>query len=166
MQNAPPPPTDWATSGPALASPLRRVGGFVVDQAIFAVVGGIVLYRAGAGVGTNFGSPAYDRSALLVFILELAYELVLVALLGQTVGALVAGVRIVRQEDGSLPGWARASRRVATANLPALIPVAGLIFMAVCYGWMFRDPRRQGLHDKAAGTVVIDVRRAREYGDR
>ncbi|MHB1444751.1 MAG: RDD family protein [Acidimicrobiales bacterium] len=164
MQDAP--PSQWAQPGPALAAPVRRMGGFLVDQAIFAVVGGIVLYRAGAGAATTIGSPVYDRSALIVFGLELAYELVLLAALGQTIGCLAVGVKVVRHEDAGLPGWGRAARRVATASLPALIPVVGLFFLVACYGWMFRDRRRQGLHDKAAGTIVIDVRQVRKYGGR
>ncbi|HVA42948.1 MAG TPA: RDD family protein [Acidimicrobiales bacterium] len=164
MQDAP--PSQWAQPGPALAAPIRRMGGFLVDQAIFAVVGGIVLYRAGAGTSPAIGSPVYDRSALIVYGLELAYELVLLAVMGQTIGCLAVGVKVVRQEDAGLPGWSRAARRVATASLPAVIPVVGLVFLVACYGWMFRDPRRQGLHDKAAGTIVIDVRRARRYDGR
>jgi uncharacterized RDD family membrane protein YckC len=151
--------TGWTAAGPALATPMRRLGGFLVDQAIFAVIGAIVLYRAGVGSSAGFGNPVYDRSALILYGMELAYSIVLIALLGQTVGSMVAGVRIIRQEDAAIPGWGPALRRVAVANLPALVPFIGLVFVLVCYGWMFRDPQRQGLHDKAAATLVIDARR-------
>lgn len=151
--------TAWAPPGPALAAPVRRLAGFLVDQAIFVVIFVIILSRSGLTTSAGFANPVYDRSALILFVMELVYPVVLVALLGQTVGCMVARVRVVAQDDAGVPGWGRALRRVAVANLPGLVPVLGLLFTLVCYGWMFRDPRRQGLHDKAAGTVVIDARR-------
>ena len=123
------------------------------------VIFAILLNRSGLNGTTDFGNATYDRDALILLGMELIYPTVLIALLGQTVGCLLARVRIVRQEDVGVPGWGRATRRVAVANLPSLVPVLGLAFTLVCYAWMFRDPRRQGLHDKAAGTVVIDARR-------
>ena len=140
-----------------LATPMRRLGGFVVDQAIFVVIFVIILSRSGLNGSAGFGNPSYDRAALILFAMELVYPTVLIALLGQTVGCMVARVRIVRQEDAGIPGWSRAARRVAVANLPGLVPVLGLLFTVACYGWILRDPRRQGLHDKAAGTIVIDA---------
>ena len=150
--------TPWAAAGPKLAAPVRRVLGFMVDQIIFGVIFLIILSRSGITTATGFGDPVYDRSVLILFAMELIYPVVLIALIGQTVGCLVARIRIVRQEDASVPGWGRAVRRVAVANLPGLVPLAGLIFTIACYAWIFRDPRRQGLHDKAAGTIVIDAR--------
>lgn len=150
--------TPWAPAGPALATPIRRFVGFLVDQAIFVPIFVIILRRSGVEAPTGLGDPVYARDALILFALELVYPTVLIALLGQTVGCMVAKVRIVGQEDNGVPGWGRALRRVGVANLPSLVPALGLLFTVVCYAWIFRDPRRQGLHDKAAGTLVIDAR--------
>ena len=152
-------PTHWAATGPVLATPIRRFAGFLVDQLIFVVIFAIILSRSGLDGSTSVGNPAYQRDALILFAMELVYPTVLIALLGQTVGCMVVKVRIVSLEDAGVPGWGRAARRVAVANLPSLVPFLGLVFTVVCYAWIFRDPRRQGLHDKAAGTLVIDAKR-------
>jgi uncharacterized RDD family membrane protein YckC len=151
--------TPWASTGPALATPMRRLVGFLIDQGIFVVIFVIILRRSGLDGRADFINPTYERDALILVAMELIYPTVLIALLGQTVGCLVAKVRIVRQEDAGVPGWSRAVRRVGVGSLPSLVvPFAGLLFSIACYAWIFRDPRRQGLHDKAAGTLVIDAR--------
>lgn len=44
---------------------------------------------------------------LLVFLITLAYEVVMIALRGATVGKQLLGVKVVRESDGQVPGWGR-----------------------------------------------------------
>src|SRR5205823_4560867 len=59
---------------------------------------------------------------------------------------------------------ARPARRLWAALLDAVVPLAmnvvpGLGLLA--YGLILFDPLRQGLHDKAAGTVVVSLENVR-----
>jgi uncharacterized RDD family membrane protein YckC len=79
-----------------------------------------------------------------------AQVLLLTALTGQSLGKRVLGIRVVRlaQQEGP-PGFLPAAVRTALVMLvlPAVI--------------MDRDGR--GLHDKAAGTLVVRTRDARPF---
>jgi uncharacterized RDD family membrane protein YckC len=66
---------------------------------------------------------------------------------GQTVGNLVMGVRVVRA-DGGRVSFSRAATRMLGAYLSGLLLFLGFF-------WVIFDKRRQGWHDKLAGTVVV-----------
>lgn len=68
-------------------------------------------------------------------------------LVGQTPGKLLLGLRVVDQ-DGKNPTFGRSLIRVIGYALSALALYAG-------YWWILFDNRRQGWHDKLAGTYVI-----------
>lgn len=149
-----------------LARPVTRLAGRLLDGVIFLIVAGIVLSRAGVTSTASLTEPVYSRSVQIADVLDVTYELLLIALLGQTVGCLVVGVKVVRAEDLAVPGLWRALRRVVVVDLAGLVPVIGFVLLVVVFAWMLWDPRRQGLHDKAAGTIVIDLRPERRYGAR
>jgi uncharacterized RDD family membrane protein YckC len=86
--------------------------------------------------------------AILVTIL---YETSFVGLRGQTPGKMVVRISVVRVENGDRPGWGRALMRSVLPAVANLVPFGGLIV----YGWLLWDPRRQGLHDKVAQTLVV-----------
>ena len=72
--------------------------------------------------------------------------------LSATPGKRLLGLRVVDAESGESPiGFKRAAVR-------RVIWVLG--FVALFLGWIaaFRNPDRQGWHDKAARTVVVKVR--------
>lgn len=66
---------------------------------------------------------------------------------GQTVGNLVMGVRVVKA-DGGRVSFSRAATRILGAYLSGLLLFLGFF-------WAIFDKRRQGWHDKLAGTVVV-----------
>lgn len=68
----------------------------------------------------------------------------LVALLGMTYGHRLFGLRVVRDDGGTYPGFVKAGIR--TLLLALVIP-------AVVW-----DSEGRGLHDRAAGTHLIKVR--------
>jgi len=83
-----------------------------------------------------------------------AYRVTGTALRGSSVGRVLAGVRVVDAADGtSRPGWGKAWARWGVPQAFGLIPVPGA--GGIAYLWAVHDPHRRGLHDKAAGTVVI-----------
>ena len=86
----------------------------------------------------------------------LLYELPLTAVQGQTVGKILTKNKVVRIDNGQVPGWKRASVRWIVLYLPLLIlPVIGIpIFLLTALSPLI-DTQRRGWHDKLAGTMVV-----------
>ena len=76
---------------------------------------------------------------LAVFAIE---DYVLTALTGITIGKRLVGIRVIRINGGPVgPGWAL----VRTAILLTVVPP------------LLTDRDLRGLHDRAAGTVVVRI---------
>jgi hypothetical protein len=88
----------------------------------------------------------------------------LIAWLGGNVGNLLVGTHVVVVDDGTRPGVARATIRWLVIRIPGWIAIAlgawwvGGIWLVVVYGPILFTPLRQGLHDRAAGVVVVASR--------
>jgi uncharacterized RDD family membrane protein YckC len=67
---------------------------------------------------------------------------------GQTPGMMLLGLRVARETDGTLPGLVRSILRYVGFFIAQLPLFLGLI-------WVAFDSRKQGWHDKIAGTVVV-----------
>lgn len=97
--------------------------------------------------------------AILTYILVLlatpVYEITFVALKGQTPGKMAACIKVVRADNGGPPGWGKSAGRglILAVAYAAMILLLGLL-VHISLLW---DRRRQGWHDKAAGTLVIKV---------
>jgi uncharacterized RDD family membrane protein YckC len=74
---------------------------------------------------------------------------------GQTLGKMVWGVRVRDASTGGPLGPAKAAVRYLA---PALLSIVtfGLIWLPDGL-WLFWDRRRQTLHDKVAGSVVVNA---------
>lgn len=73
--------------------------------------------------------------------------------MGCTVGQRVAGIRVVREEDGIRPpGWRRSGRRYA-------LPRSAQTFGLISDSWEQRNDKRLGqcMHDRRAKTVVVQA---------
>lgn len=68
---------------------------------------------------------------------------------GQTWGRRIAGVKVVRQDDGQPIGVGKALGRQLFAGLVS----AQIIYLG--YLWMLWDDRNQTWHDKIIGSVVV-----------
>ena len=68
---------------------------------------------------------------------------------GQTWGRRVAGIKVVRDDNGGPPGWGKAIGRALFANV-----VSGNVCY-LGYLWMLWDSKKQTWHDKVAGTYVV-----------
>lgn len=99
------------------------------------------------------------RQALLVSLVSaviyFGYDLVQHRFWGQTLGKRALRLRVART-DGSVLSWGRAAVRSAIWTLVPAIPTLGLFFEVLDGLWPLWDkPRRQAIHDKVAGTVVV-----------
>jgi uncharacterized RDD family membrane protein YckC len=106
-------------------------------------------------------------------------NVVLVAGFGGTAGMLALRMRIVSlaDPDRTVLGWRLALVRFVVASWPdvlrmALVPFVAVesltwlaalaqIWLVVCFGPILLDPARRGLHDRVAGTIVVDLPRRR-----
>jgi uncharacterized RDD family membrane protein YckC len=149
---------------PIIAARSRRVVGYVVD--VLVVNLGVVAFFTALRVWSD-GDGGIVRWSWLAAALTAAYDIAPVAIVGRTVGKLVAATRVVVDGDGRVPGWSRSIARWAVPALPTLlVPYASggasrllafTVWPIVVYAQILFDPMRRGLHDRAAGTVVVLV---------
>lgn len=124
--------------GVRAASHLRRIGAWLLEPILIVIT---------------------------LFIGYLIWFLIFSRKNGQTPGKQLVGIRAVKT-DGSPLGWGMTFVR------EILVKWIGLSLLAVCtlgvativdYLWPFFDRDNQALHDKIAGTLVVDDR---EYRNR
>lgn len=154
--------TGWVTLGTGERRPLagfdRRLAARIIDWILIGAAVYLLWLPFSSRIDGWFGVLFY--LALFCLILGLAYEVVLTALFGQTLGKKAFGVKVVRAADGRPPGWGRSLGRYLTLNLANLLPVLGnAVTLFVYLSPVFSD-LLQGLHDKAAAVVVIETRRS------
>ena len=98
---------------------------------------------------------------MLIFVLMASavalYEIALVAVKGQTLGRMIAKIKIVRTENGEAPGWKRSALRFVLPVILLIVPLAGLILVTLPYAASLRDSSRRGWHDKVANTLSIST---------
>jgi uncharacterized RDD family membrane protein YckC len=142
----------------ALAEPSQRLVARLVDTLIVGV--------PIATVATEIFSrqTAQTVVAPLAFaVVYLVYEAVQLALWGRTVGKRLTGIRVVSADGARLRAGQALVRSAIYALPPAARPVpvlnviAGIFWLAEI-GLLFEGGHRQALHDRAAGTLVIDTR--------
>jgi uncharacterized RDD family membrane protein YckC len=153
-------PTDFPPQGPnSLASVLERGAARMIDLLIESIPVLVIFI-----VWVLRSDPRVDTFplwSLWVFIaVVIVYETGLVGWRGQTLGKLLLGVRVARLLDGSKPDVSWAALRVLVPCTVLAIPVAGIgvgLYVGV-YLWAAMVPMRRGIHDTAAGTVVVRAR--------
>ena len=121
----------------ALAGWGRRLAGFGLDLLAGALIGGLIHAVVADPTEGQRMIAANGAFALQV--------LVLTALTGQSIGMRLVGLRVCTLRGGGVPGFLPAAIR--TALLLLLVPARVL------------DRDGRGLHDKAAGTVVLRGKR-------
>jgi uncharacterized RDD family membrane protein YckC len=141
-----------------LASIGQRVGGALIDGLLTSMVVVVPLLLGLVDVG-DLETSLPPTLFVGLFLFGAMYTIVPTALMGQTLGKIAVGTRVVADEDGSLPGWRRATIRWAVPGLVGRLPYVGLWVSLAVMASLVWDPRRRGLHDRAAGTIVVRVAR-------
>lgn len=151
--------------GPVVSGPLRRAIAYIIDSAATSVFALVVLAAIAPFEFPRAVDIAFGAAAMVVLIRPIART-------GRTIGATVAGLRVVRRDDGAAPGWVASITRWIVPLVPygvargvAEIGVADDVELWVqwaafaggwvVYLWVFVSDWNQGLHDLAADTVVI-----------
>lgn len=136
-----------AFDGVAPAGVGRRLGAYAVDLCAVLVAAGAVLVVAG---------PVYAALAGL----EVAVGLVVwEARSGRTLGNAVLGLRTAKEEAPFAPGLGRAVGRALVLGASHLTGLGQ--WLVVASASFDRSGRGQAWHDRAAGTLVVDIRSLR-----
>ncbi len=111
----------------------------------------VVTVNAAFGASPD-GTGVMIVATLATYLAYLLYEVMLVGVLGRTLGKLVMGLNVVRVEDGRRPGLWRSFLRnlVPTVLLVAFFPLYPLPYVAAAVAKDHRWP-----HDRLAGTRVV-----------
>jgi len=144
-------PSESPTGKPA--GFFSRLEAFIIDLMLILIasLAGIAMFGL---IIRFFLRPVFDLnlhlarySPLVVSVMLVFYYLFFWALLGFTPGKLLLGLKIVRR-DGRKMGLGRAIIRFIGYWISAIPLFLGFI-------WILFDGRREGWHDKLAGTHVI-----------
>ena len=142
-------------AGLTLAPIIRRVGGLVIDQVLVALPVFAVVIAIGFTPSDTVTSESLLVFNISVTSLAFVYQTTMIALLGRTVGKIAMGTRVVRLADGGRPSWWDALMRSLLPLSLGAIPRVGVFLGVLVYSIALWNPLRQGLHDKAAGTLVV-----------
>lgn len=130
---------------------VTRLVAFVIDIAIVIAV--VAVISATSGLVNQFlnlrSAGLWILRAITVatnLTFTVGYYIILWTLVGMTPGKRIMGLIIVT-EDGGRVTIGQAIRRYMGYYLSSIFLLG--------YLWVLIDPRRQGFHDKLAGTVVI-----------
>jgi uncharacterized RDD family membrane protein YckC len=130
---------------------VTRLVAFVIDIALIGVT--VTIVGSAASLVTDFLRLS-GRMLTFVQVLSLivsasifvGYFVLLWMLAGMTIGKRIMGLIIVR-EDGSKLTLSNAIRRYIGYYVSAILLLG--------FFWVILDARRQGWHDKLAGTLVL-----------
>ena len=142
---------------PWIASPIRRLGAFLVDSSLFlGVIGGGQGFLDAAAATLGIDAPLPATLTLGVIPMGLL-QLFLLGRQGQTLGTLAMQIRIV-DKKGNNPGLLRAwMAREFARKISSVVPVVGLTLWTSLHLLIFRRDRR-AFHDILADTFVVDAR--------
>ncbi|MFD5336152.1 RDD family protein [Streptomyces hawaiiensis] len=154
-------PTDPLAGMPPLADSGKRTLARVIDM----ILVGAVVWLLTWGFGVNEYDVDSDRiemsksfwQSAVAAVLYIAYDTLMTARTGQTLGKKLLHLRVANLDNGATPSVQNALTRAAVLWIPFAFCCA-CVWTAISGGWSFFDrPYKQGLHDKAAKTVVVST---------
>lgn len=153
---------------PAVApAPLgRRIGARVVDVVVAGwVLAFVAIEMDGRLLGGDVWArrpiaavtPEGTRLAVIAGLVLIVLEVLPTALWGRSPGKALLGVRCVGIDTGRAPGLLRAVLRALLVYGWAAIPVVGWLLPVSITLTTFLAAGSRGVHDRLAGTVVVDA---------
>ena len=154
-------PADPLAGMPPLAPSGRRTLARIIDMIMVAVVVWLITWGVGVSeYNVDSDDMQYGKSlaqSALAAVLYIAYDTVMISRSGQTLGKKWLGMRVANLDNGSTPSTQTTLVRSAVLWIPFAFCCA-CIWTAISGGWSYFDkPYKQGLHDKAAKTVVVST---------
>ncbi|MFI8889497.1 RDD family protein [Streptomyces paradoxus] len=154
-------PTDPLAGMPPLADSVKRTLARIIDM----IVVGAAVWLLTWGLDVNEYDVDNDRielsrsfwQAAVFAALYTAYDTVLTARTGQTLGKKLLHLRVANLDDGATPSVQNALLRGAVLWVPFAF-CCPCVWLVISGGWSYLDrPYKQGLHDKAVKTVVVST---------
>ncbi len=108
-----------------------------------------VVSSGGGEVGASLEGVAGLFAAVISVALYLGYYVLMEGYLGQTLGKMLLGIKVVREDDGGVPGVKAAAIRTV------LRIVDGLFSYLVGFIAVLASAKNQRLGDMAAHTLVV-----------
>ncbi|WP_191870615.1 RDD family protein [Streptomyces filipinensis] len=155
-------PTDPLAGMPPLADSGRRTLARIVDMILVGIVVWLLTWAFGVReYQVNDDHIEVGRSvaqSVIAAVLYIAYDTFMMTKYGQTLGKQWLNMRVANLDNGATPSAQTNLIRALVLWLPFAFCCA-CVWTAICGGWSFFDkPYKQGLHDKAAKTVVVATR--------
>ncbi|WP_217566701.1 RDD family protein [Streptomyces sp. GbtcB7] len=171
---APPTPPQGSPYGPggpyggdplAGMPPLADSGKRTVARIIDMILVGIVVWLLSWAFGVmeynmNADKIEYSKGfgqSVIAAVLYVGYDTIMISRSGQTLGKKLFNLRVANLDNGATP----SVQTTLVRSLVLWIPFAfccACIWTAIAGGWSYFDkPYKQGLHDKAAKTVVVST---------
>ncbi|MFF4759090.1 RDD family protein [Streptomyces sp. NPDC001292] len=146
---------------PPLADSGKRTLARIVDLILVGIVVTLITWALRVNeYAVNAENVQVGKSvaqSVVGVVLYMAYDTFMISRYGQTLGKKWLGMRVANLDDGSTPSVPTALGRAAVLWVPFWFCCACL-WLAISGGWSFFDrPYKQGLHDKAAKTVVVST---------
>jgi uncharacterized RDD family membrane protein YckC len=129
----------------------RRVLATIVDGVLLGLLFFVMsmLFGSSSAEGGQVNASLNGLPFLLYLVLVVAYYVLMEGYLGQTVGKMLLGIKVVREGTGEVPGLQGAAIRTA------LRIVDGFFFYLVAFISVLASAKNQRLGDMVANTLVV-----------
>jgi uncharacterized RDD family membrane protein YckC len=154
-------PSDPLAGMPPLADSGKRTLARIVDMVLVGIVVWLLTWAFGVREYTvDDNHVEVGRSvaqSVVAALLYIAYDTYMMSRYGQTLGKKWFRMRVANLDNGATPSVQTNLVRSLVLWVPFAFCCA-CIWTAICGGWSYFDkPYKQGLHDKAAKTVVVST---------
>ncbi|MFJ5267854.1 RDD family protein [Streptomyces sp. NPDC088358] len=144
---------------PPLADSGKRVLARILDMILVGIVVWLLSWAFGVTeYNVNADRVEYGKGlgqSVIAAVLYTGYDTFLIRRSGQTLGMKLFNMRVADLDNGATPSTQTSLIRALVLWIPFAFCCA-CIWTAIAGGWSFFDkPYKQGLHDKAAKTVVV-----------
>jgi uncharacterized RDD family membrane protein YckC len=129
----------------------RRVLATLADGIVLGLAFALMsmLFGSSSAQGGQVSGSLEGFSALVYFVLVFAYYILMEGYLGQTVGKMLLGIKVVREDNGEVPGVGGAAIRTV------LRLIDGLFFYLVAFISVLASGKNQRFGDMVAHTLVV-----------
>ena len=132
-----------------------RVAAYIIDSVILSVVSFVIGFVLGLGAGISGGGNASSTATSTISavaqgiagLITIGYFIYLWST-GQTLGMRILNLRVIDANTGGQLSLGKAALRYLGLLISFLVCFVGVI-------WVAFDGRKQGWHDKIAGTLVV-----------
>jgi uncharacterized RDD family membrane protein YckC len=146
---------------PPLADSGKRILARLIDMILVGVVVWLVAWGFNVNEydvdGENIEYGKSFGQSVIAAVLYVAYDTFMTTQTGQTLGKRLLNLRVANLDNGATPSVQTSLIRALVLWVPFAFCCA-CIWTAIAGGWSFFDkPYKQGIHDKAAKTVVVST---------